>query len=165
MEDFLNYLSKQKNYSNKTIKNYKIDLELYFSFLKNNRLNYKKITYEHLSGFLTLLYNMGYKNKSISRHISSLKSFYKYLYDEEIIKENPAKLLQLPKRELRLPRYLTINEIESLLELESISLRDKLIIHWLNNIEDLSAIAKKKNKYIVEVVNDILESANYDILK
>lgn len=128
MEDFLNYLSKQKNYSDKTVKNYKIDLELYFSFLKNNRLNYKKITYEHLSGFLTLLYNMGYKNKSISRHISSLKSFYKYLYDEEIIKENPAKLLQLPKRELRLPRYLTINEIESLLELESLSLRDKLII-------------------------------------
>ena len=71
---------------------------------------------------------MGYKNKSIARHISSLKSFYKYLYDENIIKENPAKLLSLPKKELKLPRYLTITEIEDLLKLESISLRDKLII-------------------------------------
>ena len=65
MEEFLNYLSKQKNYSDKTIKNYQIDLELYFSFLKNNKINYKKVKYENLSGFLNLLYNMGYKNKSI----------------------------------------------------------------------------------------------------
>jgi len=43
--------------------------------------------------------------------------------------------------------------------------RDKLIIHWLNNIEELDNISKKKNKYIVEVFNDILKSANYDILK
>ena len=45
------------------------------------------------------------------------------------------------------------------------NLRDKLIIHWLNNIEELDKVAKKKNKYIVEVINDILESSNYDILK
>lgn len=43
--------------------------------------------------------------------------------------------------------------------------RDKLIMHWLNNIDELDLICKKKNKYIVSVVNDILESANFDILK
>ena len=43
--------------------------------------------------------------------------------------------------------------------------RDKLIIHWLNNITELEHISKSKNKYIVEVFNDILKSANFDILK
>lgn len=43
--------------------------------------------------------------------------------------------------------------------------RDKLIIHWLNNIDELDAIAKTKNKYIVELFNEILSSANYDVLK
>ena len=43
--------------------------------------------------------------------------------------------------------------------------RDKLILHWLNNIVELEEIAKNKNKYIVEVFNDILKAANFDILK
>ena len=43
--------------------------------------------------------------------------------------------------------------------------RDKLIKHWLDNIEELDSMAKKKNRYIVEVVNDILRTANFDILK
>lgn len=43
--------------------------------------------------------------------------------------------------------------------------RDKLILYWLNNIEELNNISKKKNKYIVEVFNEILKSANFDILK
>ena len=115
MEEFLNFLKFEKNYSDITIKNYRFDLELYFSFIKNNNLNYKHVKYDDLSSYLGVLYNMGYKNKSIARHISSLKSFYKYLYDENIIKENPAKLLSLPKKELKLPRYLTITEIEDFL--------------------------------------------------
>ena len=43
--------------------------------------------------------------------------------------------------------------------------RDKLILHWLNNIEELDAVCKTKNKYIVELVNDILSAADFDILK
>lgn len=43
--------------------------------------------------------------------------------------------------------------------------RDKLILHWLNNISELEVIAKDKNKYIVEVFNEILRAANFDILK
>ena len=43
--------------------------------------------------------------------------------------------------------------------------RDKLILHWLNNIDELEKIAKSKNKYIVEVFNDILRSAGFDTLK
>lgn len=43
--------------------------------------------------------------------------------------------------------------------------RDKLILHWLNNISELEIIANDKNKYIVEVFNEILRAANYDVLK
>ena len=74
-------------------------------------------------------------------------------------KEKRIKLFELAKEKVENKSY------SNMFNFDEDNLRDKLIIHWLNNIEDLSSIAEKKNKYIVEVVNDILESANYDILK
>lgn len=74
-------------------------------------------------------------------------------------KEKRMKLFDLAKQKVE-------NKSNSnIYNFDENNLRDKLIIHWLNNIDELGKIAKKRNKYIVEVVNDILESANYDILK
>ena len=74
-------------------------------------------------------------------------------------KEKRIKLFELATYKVENKSY------SNMYNFDEDNLRDKLIIHWLNNIDELNKIAKKKNKYIVEVVNDILESANYDILK
>jgi len=74
-------------------------------------------------------------------------------------KEKRIKLFELAKDKVR-------NKSNSnMYNFDTTNKRDKLILYWLNNIGDLDKIAKKKNKYIVEVFNDILKSANYDILK
>ena len=78
--------------------------------------------------------SMGYKHKSILRHISSLKSFYKYLYDEDKIKDNPAKLLKLPKKDKLLPNIIYKDELEKILSYTfsgNFSFRNKAIIHLL----------------------------------
>jgi hypothetical protein len=74
-------------------------------------------------------------------------------------KEKRVKLFELAKGKVENKSY------SNMFNFDDDNLRDKLIIHWLNNVEELDSIAKKKNKYIVEVFNDMLDSAGYDILK
>jgi len=74
-------------------------------------------------------------------------------------KEKRLKLFNLAKDKVR------DKSNSNMYNFDTTNKRDKLILYWLNNIDDLDKIAKKKNKYIVEVFNDILKSANYDILK
>ena len=74
-------------------------------------------------------------------------------------KEKRLKLFELAKDKVR-------NRSNSnIYNFDTSNKRDKLILYWLNNIEELDTIAKRKNKYIVEVFNEILRSANFDILK
>jgi len=74
-------------------------------------------------------------------------------------KEKRLKLFELAKERIRKKSNSNIYSFETN------NRRDKLILRWLNNIDELDNISKKKNKYIVEVVNDILKAADFDILK
>lgn len=130
LNEFLDYLNIEKRYSSKTIDNYQIDLNQFSTFFKEKDI--KKIEYDDLREYLEFLYNKNYSNKTISRHISSLKSFYKYLLNNNIISNNPTELLSSPKSEFRLPNYLNIEELDKLLETPNIESkvgkRDILII-------------------------------------
>lgn len=137
MEDlvrkFLNYLRVEKRYSDLTIKNYEIDLKQFIEFLKDiNILNFGMVSYSDLRLFLELLYERELSNKTVSRRISSLKSFYNYLLNNNYIKTNPTNLISLPKGQLRLPKYLNIEELEKTLlipdRLTKLGKRDLLIL-------------------------------------
>lgn len=128
MEEFLNYLKNERKYSQETIKNYEIDLRKFSIYL--NKMKTKKINYQFLFNYVESLNEKKYSTKTIQRHISSLKSYFKYLYNKNYIKVNPAELLGLPKSEIKLPNYLTINDLEKIFELE-LTLRDKLIVELL----------------------------------
>ncbi|MEG0021554.1 MAG: tyrosine-type recombinase/integrase [Bacilli bacterium] len=128
MKDYLLYLKKVRNYSDNSIKNYEIDLKKFFMFLEKHNKTIKEVDYQLLSLYLENLYNKNYKRDTIARNISSIKGLFSYLYDKSIISSNPTLLLSSPKEELKLPRYLTINEIEELLNSPSLSLRDQLIL-------------------------------------
>ena len=92
IDDYLEFLKYNKNYSDKTIKNYRIDLEDFFELLKEEALDYKDVTYDILMNLFKHFEKKKLTNKSISRHISSIKGFYKYLVMEEIINVNPFLL-------------------------------------------------------------------------
>ena len=128
MNEFLNYLKDERNYSDKTILNYKMDLENFYNYI--NKKKTKKIDFDLLQEYIKNLSQKKYSTKSIQRHISSLKSYFKFLYNKNYINVNPAELLCLPKNEIKLPNYLTIIDLEKIYELD-LSLRDKLIVELL----------------------------------
>ena len=135
IKEYLDYLKYNKNYSDKTIKNYELDLIDYFLFLKKELLDYKKVEYEDLRYLFEHFEKLNLSNKSVRRHISSIKGFYKYLVMEEIIKNNPFNYVSLPKKEIKLPRYLTYEELLEIfhsLEIKTnFDLRDRLILELL----------------------------------
>lgn len=130
IDDFLNYLKYQKGFSLNTIKNYSIDLNDFQKFVDN-----KKIDIDTIRKYLKNLYNKNYSNKTISRKVSSLKSYFKYAYSENFIDDNPMSLISNPKISKKLPNYLNYNDLEKLLNYPDTSktygLRDALILEML----------------------------------
>ncbi len=127
---FLDYLKYEKNYSEHTIINYKKDLEEFYKYTQD----ITNITYNKIREYLKVLHDKKHTNKTISRHISTLKSFYKYLLQEEYIDNNPLKLITLPKIEKKLPNYINYDDLEKLLDIDInniLDLRNRLILELL----------------------------------
>ncbi len=136
LKKFLNYLNLQKNYSSNTIRGYKRDILQFINFLKKNKIkSFKSISYEDFLSYLGYLRNYGYSETTIGRKVASLKSFFKFLSARKIIKSNPVALLSSPKKPDRLPDFLTVEEVEKILNIPSgknwQSLRDKAILELL----------------------------------
>lgn len=113
IEDFLTYLSFEKNYSEHTIKAYKSDI---VSFLIWINSNYITTDLNKLREYMHFIQRFEYKKTTILRKIASLRGFYKYLYRERIIDNNPASNLIAPKKNKSLPKFLTDDEMERILD-------------------------------------------------
>lgn len=124
LNDFLYYLKYEKNYSTKTIENYKLDLIQFINFCDTNVLNLDKIEYKNLRDYLIKMHNLKYKPRTIARHISSLKSFFRYLLSKQIINNNPTTLLTNPKQDLLLPSILTNEELTKILQVPNVNTKD-----------------------------------------
>lgn len=136
LEQFIKYLTIEKNYSNYTILNYRKDLEEFLCFLDKECINkYNDIDYKLLRLYLNEMYNKKYSSKTISRNLSSLRTFFKYLSREEMIDFNPMVLISNPKQEKKLPSYLNYKELEDILDIPDtntkLGLRDASILELL----------------------------------
>lgn len=118
IESFLNYLIIDKKYSNNTKLAYENELKKFESFFKGK--NIEKITKKEIEEFISKQKNL--ENKTIAHLITTLRSFYKYLELEGIIKENPMIGIYLPKIKKTLPNVLSKEEVDILLD---INLKDK----------------------------------------
>lgn len=115
IKEFLIYLEKEKNYSKHTRTSYKNDLSYYFDFLDQEiQTTFKKVKVDELRFFIVFLKKNKLSNSTINRKIATLKSFYKFLHQIEILKNNPAKTLKSLKIPKRLPDFYTNKEIESI---------------------------------------------------
>lgn len=128
IEDFLKYLTAERNYSQNTVKAYQTDLYIFADFLKTNETDIIKCTRNDIRAFLAMLYNNGINKNSIIRKLAVIKSFYKFLIIDSTIKTSPATALISPKKNKRIPVFLTLSEITKLIELPDLSYRDKAII-------------------------------------
>ena len=115
---FLKYLKLERNYSNHTIINYGKDLKVFLTFLNEQKINnWESISYKTIRNFLEFLYELDYSKKSVARHISSLRSLYKYLLKENIVSNNPLVLVSNPKLDQKLPKFLYYDELEKILSI------------------------------------------------
>lgn len=116
VDKFLFFLKNELNYSEFTIKSYQLDLTDFFEYIKKSKINYLRINNNKVRGYLKYLDSCNLKNSTISRRISTLRTFYNYLLDEGLVESNVFHNVKNPKLEKKLPNYLNYNEIEELLE-------------------------------------------------
>ena len=114
--DYLEVLEFEKHYSSHTVLNYKKDLEDFCLFLKENHVPIEKADYGVIRQYLNVLYDKHFSNKTIARHISTLRSFFKYLKKKGKILENPMILISNPKLEKKLPKVVSYQELEAILQ-------------------------------------------------
>ena len=136
LNSYLEYLKFQKNYSDYTIENYKHDIIEYLEYLNKESLNYKDIEYSDIRFYLMFLKDERHDNNtSINRKLSSLRGFYKFLANENIVKTNVFSLVNGPKKSKKLPRYFEYNELEELFNVPDtrtpLGQRDSLILEML----------------------------------
>lgn len=129
--NFCNYLLIEKKYSSNTIESYKRDLIKFFEYIDKEP---KEIKLNDIHNFLKLLDEEKLSEKSIARNISCLKSFYKFLLIEKAINNNPMDEIDVPKVRKSLPKALTEEEINALLEIpliDNFSYRNKAMLELL----------------------------------
>ncbi len=114
VEKFLTYLEIEKNYSPHTLTNYKIDLNELSALLDHP--DPLKLSYLHLRKYLAQMRQRSLKPRTLARKLSSIRSFFKFLHREGLIKNNPAVLLLTPRLDKKLPKFLSEKEVTALIE-------------------------------------------------
>lgn len=131
INSFRSYLLVEKKYSKNTIESYERDLLQFQSFITKE---ITRIQEEDIHQYLKELSAEGKSEKTISRVISCLKSFYKFLLIEKKVARNPMENIEIPKLKKSLPHTLTEEEVNNLLEvplLDAFSYRNKAMLEVL----------------------------------
>lgn len=127
IDEFKKYIALEKKLSDNTLNAYLEDVNAFFVFLKK-----RKITKAIIRDYLKYLDSLKYSKKTIARHISSLKNYYQFLYDNNYIKDNYFITIKSPKLDKNLPNYLDFEDLNKLLDIfdlnKPLELRNKLII-------------------------------------
>ncbi|MCB0279383.1 MAG: tyrosine-type recombinase/integrase [Calditrichaeota bacterium] len=117
---FLRYIKEERNYSNHTEKHYSTDLHEFHKFaqkfLKIDEPDVRKIDKFCIRAYLHELYKQDYAKRSVSRKLSSLRSFFNYLILTEEVQSNPLNLVANPKLDKKLPKFLQESELHEFLD-------------------------------------------------
>ena len=132
-DGFLRHL-RQRNASAHTIKAYTGDLDAFAAYIGSR--DWKAIDHIAIRGFLSQLYDKGLSKTSVARALAAVRSLYRWLAQEDVVEQNPAKLVSTPRLPKKLPRVPTIEEVNSVLdgkmpEVSSFPERDRLMLELL----------------------------------
>jgi integrase/recombinase XerD len=133
IQEFSDYLRIEKRNSPHTVSAYRRDLVRFLGELSDQKV--ESVTTADIRAFLISLKEQGLSVASVARSLSSIKSFFKYLCQDKQFQENPAEILETPKRWRKLPDVLSSEDVDNLLKspnLESgLGLRDKAMLEIL----------------------------------
>ena len=137
---FVMYLQVERNASPETIRNYRSDLQQFTRFLRSTRkgsssIPVDSITSDEIRAHLHSLDRQGEKAVSLARKLASLRSFFRFLLREALVKTNPTETLRSPRLPKRLPRVLTKDDAAALMAFPTgpspLSLRDRALLETM----------------------------------
>ncbi|HHU33276.1 MAG: site-specific tyrosine recombinase XerD [Zhaonellaceae bacterium] len=137
IEEFISYISIERGLAENTVESYLHDLNSFnnYIFEELTLSYYQDVTESNIVSYLVFLQKTGKATSTIARHIATLKSFFNYLLRENIISTDPTSNLETPKLSRKLPKILTVAEVEQLLQQPDTStpagLRDKCMLEVL----------------------------------
>ena len=135
IKEYLVFVSQVKNLSENTTKSYERDLKKLDSFLMGLNLStYSEISSETCSAWIGSLYSQNNNPRSIQRHLSSAKGFFRFLKKNNLIQSSPFELVTAPKSSNKLPDVLSPEDVEQLLNFKPsnmIEIRDMAIVELM----------------------------------
>lgn len=135
VKPYLEYCTYRKELDTKTIKAYRIDLTQFFSYVQS-----AEPEKETIEQYITELHKK-YKQKTIKRKIASIKAFYSYLEEEELVEQNPFRKIKVKFKEtIILPRIIPREEIKQLLNYIYVSLSSLSGIQYKHTLRDAAVI-------------------------
>ena len=137
IKEFINFLKLERALSHNSIEAYRNDIKKFIQYLEAKRLSLlpDQIETDHLQNFIHWINELGISPRSQSRVISGIKAFFRYLLIENYIQKDPTELIEAPKIGRELPKVLSVDEINQLIE-----------------AIDLSQAEGQRNKAIVETL-------------
>lgn len=154
--DYINYVYIEKKLSTNTKDAYEKDLINLSMYLNNKDI--KKVTYDDITSYINHLYDLNTKDKTIARKIVSIRTFFNYLMKEKKIKVNPCEKLESPKLKKTLPKTLSLDEVDKLLDTKPKNAKE-----WRNKamIELMYACGLRVSELVNLELNDINLKDNY----
>ncbi len=117
VEEFIHYLAVERGLAQNTLESYGRDLQQFHVYLKNSNLELLRDSSRNIIlNYLNTLQAKGRAVSTISRNLAAIKSFYQYLVRQRYLEKDPAANLESPKLEKKLPKILTVGEVEELLK-------------------------------------------------
>lgn len=136
IQEFIDYLGHEKGLATNTLESYSRDLKQYYGFLSgDSTASLENVSQSTIVAYLMYLRKQGKATATIARRLAALKAFYQFLVKENYVSSDPTNDLSSPKLERKLPKVLTVSEVERLL-----------------NQPDLSTPAGKRDKAMLELL-------------
>lgn len=158
VDNFLSYLSVERNLARNTTVSYKRDLNFYMDFLSTRQIDaLSKTTKNDIVDYMLYQKEKGLSANSICRRLAAIKVFYRFLVRERILKSDPTSLIESPKLWKKIPQTLSTNEVDALLNQPNV--RDRQGARDRAILETLYATGMR----VSEAVNLKKDNVNMDI--
>ncbi|HEX9765023.1 MAG TPA: site-specific tyrosine recombinase XerD [Candidatus Acidoferrales bacterium] len=132
---YLNYAQVERGLAANTIAAYRRDLKKFAAFCEPRRLAAAGVERKHVVDFLGKLYQQGLDSRSVARQLVTLRNFFRFLAQENVVRHDPVEHIESPRVWKRLPKFLTLEEVEKLLATAetstSLGLRDRAMLEVL----------------------------------
>ena len=140
LDNYLHYLTLEKNAAKITLASYRMDLRRYLDFLERLKIrSFQEVRENHVSNYLGTLHDLGLSPGSVTRASSAIKGFHRFLFSDGITSGDPSSLVETPRLSRKLPAVLSHAEVESILEqpvktpedMKELWVRDRTILEVL----------------------------------